>query len=208
MRLKEEQLDVYLKAEIEYEARIEEGEVPAGATPIGGVMRRVQHSVELARRCVALEKARLDLVRQNEALGGRVEELERKVEEKGRELSSIEQPTKYVVERLNATERENLELAKTNKLILGEMAELKTEMHEVLVQRGELGSALEAVKFGVGVGVGMGMGSTNVWASTTDMNDGGPEEVSIHVTRAEESPNRSATQAAAWHNSGEGGQGQ
>jgi len=192
LNAKNEQLEVYLKAEIEYEARIEEGEVPS-TTPATAPLRRVQHSVELARKCVALEKERLRLVEEKDCLAASAKVLEDRVKRAEEDLARAEKPTKYVIQRLNQTEEENTELKKENHQVKEEMDELKKEMVEILEKRKVLEVAVEKVKMsglddigslGLSYGVGAGANVT-VPSVENDLND-----LSIHMMRAEDSPNR------------------
>ncbi|GMH77441.1 hypothetical protein TrST_g9199 [Triparma strigata] len=184
LEVKDEQLEVYLQAEIQFEAQIDEGTNPGEIAALSAPKKRVEHAVQLARRVIEVEKARVALFEENERLKGEIDDLRAELETSKKQVEQVHQPTKYVLDGYAEKEAELRELKASNVSLLKELEDLKEEVKMILGRREGLSTAIGMIaELGVGappvmpprppVGVGGG----------EDYDDDDEGDISIHLSR-------------------------
>jgi chromosome segregation ATPase len=143
LRAKDEQLEIYLQAEIQFEATIEEGQDPGAVAALSAPRRRVLHAVTLARRCVEIEKTRVELSEKVEALTAEKGELLSKCTSLEQQIEQVQQPTKYMLDGFIEKEKRINELATANEDLELEVTTLREELDKVISRRETLGAAVE-----------------------------------------------------------------
>ena len=193
IRGKDEQLEVYLQAEINFEAQIEEGQDPGAIAALSAPKRRVQHAVQLARRCVDIEKARVELLKENEVLLERIEDLEARLEDAQNQIDIVKQPTKYVLDSCVEKDAEIRDLRKVNEELSAEVVGLRVEMKGILERREGLSSAVEIMAEFGGMQQGLGGAASEQEAHSSMMEanagtaggqlDNQAVDLSVHLHR-------------------------
>ena len=84
------QLEVYLQAEIQFEAQIDEGTNPGEIAALSAPKKRVEHAVQLARRVIEVEKARVALFEENERLKGEIDGLRGELETSKKQVEQVQ----------------------------------------------------------------------------------------------------------------------
>ena len=200
VRGKDEQLEVYLQAEITFEASIEEGRDPGAVSALSAPRRRVQHAVTLARRCVEIEKARVELTERVGELEEEKKVLGKKCGELERQVESVRQPQKYMLDGFVEKEKRIVELGTKNEELEGEVEVLRGTLEKIIKRREVVGAAVEVLnEFGGEFGgeeeeeggkVREFAGERERAEVVEEEEEEEEEDLSLHISRSGGTPNK------------------